>query len=142
MDIITTLIPDIDFIVLQTIAMTLTAFLLPHFKITSITGPFLTVIALAWFNNLYWDSALFSNLNFDFSSQTLILLLSNGLIFFILVKILPGIEISSIFIALLAPIIFSIFSYLFEHYVGEIHWSNLFGFLSDFFLYLRSYVTS
>ncbi len=126
---------------LQTLAMLLTAFILPNLKIKSMTGALTTVVALAFVNSKLWDAALFLHLPDSFSYHAILLLLANGAIFYILVKILPGIEISGFRAAFLAPLIFTGWSLLIDKYHDQIDWpavweytSNLFSHLKQFFM--------
>lgn len=142
MDIFKLFWPDFDFIILQSLLIALAAMLLPRLKVTSLFGPILTAIAISWFNEIYWDSSLFFNLPDSFTPKTLLLLLSNALIFWVLVKILPGIEISGFLSALLAPVIITLCSYLIRHYVGDIDWLAVFNFVKDLFNQARIYFLS
>src|SRR3990172_11967686 len=97
----------INYWILQTGAMMLTALLIPKLRITSLLGASLTVLALGLLNATLWDAALFFQIPHAFSTQALVLLAANGAIFWILVKILPGIEIDGVLPALAAPIVFT-----------------------------------
>ena len=105
---------------LQTIAMALTALLLPKLRITSILGASGTVAALALMNATIWDAGLFASLPGDFSMQALTLLGANGLLFWILVKLLPGIEVDGILPALAAPLVYTGLSLLISTYGSDI----------------------
>lgn len=110
---------------LQTLAMMLTALFIPRLRVTSIIGPVGAVLALALVNSHYWDAALFLRIPTDFFIPSLILIAVNGFIFWIIVKILPGIEVDGIFPALLAPIVFSACSVFLNNYAGKINWRDL-----------------
>ena len=106
--------------VLQTAAMGLTAALLPKLRITGPLGALLTVAALALMNATVWDAGLFASLPGSFSTQTLGLLLANGVLFWVLVKLLPGIEVDGFLPALAAPVIYTGLSVLISQY-GDLH---------------------
>lgn len=109
-------------LVLQSIAIGVTALLIPGLKITAIWGATLMGIALVLVNSTLWDARLFLNLPGSFSTDALSLLLINGLLFWLLVKFLPGIEIKGILPALLAPIVFTISSSVINLYMSDIDW--------------------
>lgn len=95
---------------LQTVAMMLTALVIPRMKITSIFGALGIVLALGLVNATVWDTALFFSVPSSFSRHALTLLAANGLLFWVLVKLLPGIEIEGFAPALVAPVVFTALS--------------------------------
>jgi uncharacterized membrane protein YvlD (DUF360 family) len=95
---------------LQTVAMMLTALVIPRMKITSIFGALGIVLALGLVNATVWDTALFFSVPSSLSAQALTLLAANGLIFWVLVKMLPGIEIEGFAAAFVAPVVFTALS--------------------------------
>lgn len=95
---------------LQTVAMMLTALVIPRMKITSIFGALGIVLALGLVNATVWDTALFFSVPSSFSRHALTLLAANGLLFWVLVKMLPGIEIEGFAPALVAPVVFTALS--------------------------------
>jgi uncharacterized membrane protein YvlD (DUF360 family) len=95
---------------LQTVAMMLTALVIPRMKITSIFGALGIVLALGLVNATVWDTALFFSVPSSFSRHALTLLAANGLLFWVLVKLLPGIEIDGFAPALVAPVVFTALS--------------------------------
>jgi len=97
---------------LNTIAMMLTALVIPRLRITSIFGALGIVIALAIVNATVWNAAMFETIPHAVTVQTLVLVLSNGAIFWVLVKVLPGIEVEGILPAIVAPIVFTLMSML------------------------------
>ena len=125
---------------LQTVAMMLTALLLPKLRITSILGAVGIVLALSIINTYYWDAALFFNLPTSATTQTGILILSNGFIFWALVKILPGIEIDGIFTALIAPIIFTVCNVIVSTYAPLIDWNKVIDDGKHFIEGMKEYV--
>src|SRR5688572_8919198 len=93
--------------VLQVIAMMITALLIPRLRITSLLGALGIVAALAAFNATLWDSALFSAIPQAATVEALVLLIVNGVIFFVLTKVIPGIEVRGVLPALVAPLVFT-----------------------------------
>ena len=141
-DIQTLLSFNFDYWILQTLAMFVTALLIPKLKITSIFGAFTTVVAIAFMNSKVWDAALFFNLPNSISTQALSLLLTNGLLFWILVKILPGIEISGFLPAVLAPIVFTVCSLIIDALLPHINWMEVLQYVIDTLLQLKEYYQS
>ncbi|MCB0329207.1 MAG: phage holin family protein [Bdellovibrionales bacterium] len=123
----------------QAVAMTLTAVVIPGFKVTSIFGPFLAVLAIAFINAHVWSAALFFQLPDSITVQAGLLLLVNGAIFWILVKLLPGIEIKGVLPAIAAPVVFTVLTIFVEIYGKEIDWSVVLSSVLEFFGGLREY---
>lgn len=113
---------NVSYWILQTVVMLITAALIPNLRITSIFGAILIVVALAFVNSKVWDAALFFHIPNTLSYQSLLLFLTNGLIFWLLIKILPGIEVDGIIPALVAPIIFTLTSLVISKFAAEIDW--------------------
>ena len=124
---------------LAAVALSVTAFILPGLKVTSIFGPLLTVISLSFINAHLWDVALFFSVPDSLTYQAGLLVFVNGVIFWILVKLLPGIEINSIKAAVAAPILFSIFSLLISTYAKDVDWSLVFEYVVYGFDTLKEY---
>lgn len=116
---------DLTYWVMQTVAMALTALLIPNLKVTSIFGPVLAVVALSVVNMTVWSSHLFSALPNSVTTQTLTLLAINGGIFWVIVKVLPGIESKGILPVLIAPIVFTTCSVVLPRIVAQIDWSKV-----------------
>lgn len=127
---------------LQSIAMGVTAFLLPGLRITSLIGGLLAVVALAFVNVHLWDAALFFHIPDKATTQTAITFLANGLIFWIIVKILPGIEIDGFFSALAAPIIFTVTTVLLNKYLPLVEWNFVWQSAHDFFQSIKALISS
>jgi len=125
---------------LQTVAMMLTALLLPKLKITSIFGAFGAVVGLALLNASVWDAALFLSVPDTLSLQALVLVLSNGVFFLLLVKFLPGIEVDSILVAIIAPIIFAISRMLIQKYGHLVDWGAVFNKIVEVISYLKVFI--
>ena len=100
----------INYWALQTAAMMLTAAVIPRMRITSIFGALGIVLALALVNATLWDTALFFSVPSSFSRHALTLLAANGILFWVLVKLLPGIEIDGFAPAFVAPVVFTALS--------------------------------
>jgi uncharacterized membrane protein YvlD (DUF360 family) len=111
--------------VFQTVAMMFTALIIPGLKVKGPFGAFLAVVALAYINTTFWDWALFFKLPDSLTIKALLLILTNGIIFWVLVKILPGIEVEGIMPALAAPVIFSLLSVIVPVISGHIEWAKL-----------------
>ena len=105
---------------LQTLAMMITALLIPRLRITSIVGAFLIVLALALVNATLWSAALFFSIPASPTVEALVLVLANGAIFWVLCKLVPGIEIEGILPAVAAPIVFTIVSILVARYADDV----------------------
>jgi len=105
-----------NFFVLQVVAMFVITLLIPRLKITSIFGAVSIVGALAVVNSTLWDSSLFHAIPDFTSSKSLALIGVNGALFFILVKLLPGIEMKGILAAFLAPVAYTFATILIQTY--------------------------
>lgn len=110
---------------MQTVAMLITAALLPGLKISNPLGALLMVVSIAISNSLLWDAALFFAIPDSFSSQTVTLVLCNGILFFVLVKVLPWIETDRILPCLVAPLIFSVTNVAADRYAKDIPWGEV-----------------
>lgn len=111
--------------ILQTLAMMLTVFLLPRLYMTNILGAIFTVVALSFINTSIWSATLFFSIPIEFTSHTAFLFVANGLIFWVLVKVLPGIEVEGFLPALAAPIVFTFCSYFGYQYGKDIDWIEM-----------------
>lgn len=116
---------DFNYWILQTIAMLVTALLIPGLQVNGPFGALLTVIGLAFVNTKVWDAALFFSVPNSITTQAAMLILVNGAIFWIIVKILPGIEVQGIVPALVAPLVFSICSILISQHGKDIEWKKV-----------------
>ncbi len=133
------IVPDWDFLFLQSLAIIVTAMLLKKMTITSLVGPLITVIAISWVNNLYWDSRLFFDLPTNFTVDTLGLIFCNSIILWVIVKLAPGIEISGIFTAIKASVILTISSYLINKFCSNLDWAQIFQTIIAILGDLRNY---
>lgn len=122
--------------------MVVTALLIPGLRITSIFGALATVVAIALVNSKVWDAALFFSVPDHLSTQVLFLFLANGLIFWVLVKLLPGIEVSGILPALIAPIVFTVSSLLISKYLAHVDWIEVGKIALNYITQAKEYVAS
>lgn len=130
---------DFKFWALQTVGMMLTGLCIPGLKVKGPVGAFLAVAALAYINATYWDWALFFKLPDSVTVKALLLVLTNGVIFWILVKLLPGIEVEGILPALLAPLVFAVLSFVVPTVYGTIDWVKVWAELQDGITFVRTY---
>lgn len=130
-----------SFWIIQTVAMMLTVFFIPKLKVEGPIPAFLTVLALSFINSHVWDAALFFKVPDTLSSQAALLILTNGLIFWLVVKILPGIETQGILPALVAPIVFSVTSVLVRDLDRSIDWSKVLSQTMVIVQQIKSYFT-
>ncbi len=116
----------LNYWLLQTIAMGATALLIPGLRITGIFGALKIVAALAFLNATLWDAALFFSLPDGLSTQAALLLVVNGVIFWLLVKALDGIEIEGFLPAVLAPVVFTGLSLVIDQYGHLVDWGMIY----------------
>jgi len=133
---------DVTFWITQCVAMALAALLIPKLRVTSILGPVLAVAALGFVNTKVWSSELFFALPSDLSIQTLILLLVNGAIFWIVVKVLPGIETDGILPSLVAPIVFTLCALAVPRVVERVDWNTVLNRATQVMGQVKGYVES
>ncbi len=126
---------------MQTVAMLLTALFIPRLRIHGPIPALVTVICLAFFNAHFWDAALFFNLPTEPTKSTVVLFFLNGLFFWILVKLLPGIEVKGFLPALIAPVVFTISNLLIMNYGSQINWVKVYQTTSTTIAQLKDYVT-
>lgn len=125
----------------QVLAMCLTVAIIPNLRITGIIGPILAVVALSLINSHFWEPSLFFKLPTGFTSQSALLLLMNGLIFWIMVKLLPGIEVDGLLPAVLAPIVFTVTSIVLDQYATPENAALVQREASNFFSHIKSAVS-
>jgi uncharacterized membrane protein YvlD (DUF360 family) len=113
----------ISFWIIQTVAMMLTALFIPRLRVNGPLGAFLTVVTLALVNAHFWDAALFFSIPDSLTTRSLSLLFANGVLFWLLVKILPGVEISGILPSLLAPVLFTVITIVLQQASQHVDWS-------------------
>lgn len=130
---------NFNYWVLQTLAMLLTALLIPGLKVTSPLGAFGAVVALALVNAKLWDAALFFHIPDQLTTQVLLLLLANGAIFWIIVKLLPGIEVKGVIPALVAPVVFTVSSVIISTYLQDVDWAKVWNHVQSFVITIRQY---
>ena len=106
----------------QCLSMSLVALFIPNLRVTSIFGPVFAVVGLSLVNTYLWSSELFSVLPSSVSAQTATILLINGAIFWLVVKVMPGIETKGIIPSLVAPIVFTACSLVLPKVTDSIDW--------------------
>ena len=130
---------DFNYWILQTIAMLVTAVLIPGLTVNGPFAALITVLGIAFINTKIWDAALFFALPDTLSTQAGLLILVNALIFWIVVKILPGIEIKGIIPAIAAPLVFSISSFFISQHGKDINWREVGQVVAEEFTTIRGY---
>lgn len=113
--------------IFQLVGMLVTVMLVPKLELTSLKGLLLIVIAISLVNAYLWDATLFFSMPDSLTARTFQLLVVNGMIFWLLVKILPGIEADGFFPCLLAPLVFTGCSVLAYRYGKSVDWSEVFS---------------
>ena len=129
-------------LLLQTLAMIITAIIIPGLTVSGPLGAFIAVVAITLVNSYVWDAALFFHIPDSFTTHALLLLLANGVIFWIIVKLVPGIQVTGIFPALCAPVVLTITSYLILTYGKNIEWGKIYTYIVDHLAILKNYVSS
>ena len=115
--------------VLQALAMGLTVLLIPRLSVTSLVGPAAAVSGLAFINASLWDTALFLSVPDSFSTQAVSLLFCNGILFWVMVKLTPGINIKGFLPAIAAPLVFTGCNLVIDQYGADINWQAVFHFV-------------
>ena len=113
----------IEMWITQSIAMIITAILLPGFTVSGPLSAFIAVVSLAFINTQLWDAALFYSVPNTLTIHALTLILANGIVFWGLVKILPGIDTKGFIAPFLAPIIFTVISIFLHQRMKDVDWS-------------------
>lgn len=126
----------------QAIALAVTAFILPGLKITNMFSLLGLSVLITFINSQLWDAALFFQIPDELSVHMALILLSNGILFWILVKALPGVECSGIITAILSPVLFSILTVLFTRYGGFIDWSHAAEYAFSFIQFVKQKLLS
>ena len=118
--------PSINYMfwLFQTIAMMVTGWIVPGLKIVNPLGAILMVVALAFVNAHIWDAALFFEIPDSLTARTLAVLLANGIVFWVLVKLLPWIEIRGCLAPIVAPVIFTVLSLAIGYYGEHTDWAK------------------
>ncbi|MFQ5478768.1 MAG: phage holin family protein [Candidatus Binatia bacterium] len=126
--------------ILQTLAMGMTAALIPKLRITSVFGALKTVAALALLNATVWDVALFLSVPDQITTQAFVLFAVNGIIFWVLVKVIDGIEVDGFLPALVAPLVFTLVNLLIDEYGREIDWMAAYQRFAGLMGVVRDYI--
>lgn len=122
---------NIEYWALQTLALLITALLIPRLTISGPISGLIAVVSISLMNTYLWDAALFFSIPNHLTLHTATLLLVNGVLFWILVKVLPGIEVKGFLPALAAPVVFTITSIIIQRYGREIDWNQLATYLVE-----------
>ena len=133
---------NIKFLLIQSVAMLITCGLLPRLYVTSILGAIVMAASLSFVNSHLWSAALFLQIPDAVSYQALTLILCNGVIFWFLVKVLPGISIEGILPAIIAPIIFSFTSLVLQRYEPLINWKQVYQTTTNSLSQVKTYIQS
>ena len=129
---------NIENLFVQAVALAITAFLLPGLKITNLFSLLGLAAIITLINDQVWDAALFYHIPDEFSLHMLLILLSNGILFWILVKALPGVESSGLFTALISPVLFSLITVLITRYASFVNWTQASELVFSFVQYVKS----
>ena len=105
---------DLGRFAVRIFAMMVTSALIPKLRMTSIFGAILIVVALSLVNATIWSSSLFSHLPDELSARAGALVVANGVLFWVLVKLVPGIEVEGILPSIAAPIIYTLVTILLD----------------------------
>ncbi len=131
---------DVMHWITQTVAMALTVLLLPNLRVTNLFGPILAVAALALVNTTLWSTDLFLQMPGSLSTQAITLVAINGGIFWLIVKLLPGIESKGIFPVVAAPLVFSVLTILIPQFASRIDWDGAKTHGNKLISHVRTYV--
>lgn len=132
----------LEYWALQTLALLLTAFLIPGLTVSGPLSALLTVFVLSIVNTYLWDAALFLSIPNELSWHALLLLGVNGALFWIIVKVLPGIAVRGFLPALAAPVVFTITSILIHRYGHQIDWSVVLSEIRALFMQLKGFIAA
>lgn len=128
----------LDSLVLQTIALLITAFLLPKFQVHGPISGFIMVALLSFINNHLWDAALFYSIPDSFTTQTVVTFLTNAVLFWVLAKSLPGVAIQGLWPALIAPVVLTGVSLLTYKYLRDVDWMHVVDQIQESFKFIKS----
>jgi len=127
----------LDSLLLQTIALLITAFLLPKFQVHGPISGLIMVAALSLINTNLWDAALFYSIPNSLSTQALVTLLTNAVVFWVLAKSLPGIAIQGFLPALIAPVVLTAVSLLTYQYGRDVDWMHILSQIQNQFRFVK-----
>jgi uncharacterized membrane protein YvlD (DUF360 family) len=132
-------IPNFQTLMLSTLAMMLTAAVLPKLKVKGPLGAFLVVLCLTVINSTIWDAALFFQIPTSLGQHAFLLLAANGVLFWTIAKVLPWIEMEGVITAFIAPLLFTIFNFLIFKYGKNIDWMQVAKQVITYVEYARDY---
>lgn len=116
---------NLNLFVIQTLALLITAFLMPRFQVKGPLSAAIAVLVISIVNSTVWDSGLFFTLPDSATTQAAMLIVVNGVLFWLLAKTLPGIEMQGFLPALFAPIVFTIVSGVVYQYGKDVDWLQM-----------------
>ena len=116
---------SLEFYVIQTVAILLTAFFVPRLQIKGPLSGLIAVVLITIVNATIWDAALFFAIPDSLGAHSLVLFLANGTLFFVMAKTVPGIEVQGVLPALVAPIVFSLTTLVLQRYAQDVDWMKL-----------------
>lgn len=120
----------------QLLAMSLTIFFIPRLWVTSPLSALGILGAIAIVNATLWDANLFLGIPDSISITAAKLFFANGVLFWLLVKIMPGIKVDGVLPAFVAPVVFTVISSFLHSFVSDLDWITIFGvgleYLSEF----------
>lgn len=126
--------------IFQVVALALTALILPGLKINSLFSLVGLVVIITLVNAHFWDAALFYSIPDSLSLRAISTLIVNGLIFFVLVRVLPGIECRGLFTAIISPVLFTFLTITLSHYGEDVNWQSVGAFILSVVDALKGYL--
>lgn len=127
-------------LVFQTVALLITAYLLPRFEISGPISAFIMVVVIGIVNSTLWDAALFYSIPNSITAQTVTTLAVNAVLFWILAKVLPGVQIHGILPALVAPVVFTVISIATYQLGRDVNWHAVGTGVQGGFDFLKNYI--
>lgn len=126
--------------IFQVVALALTALILPGLKINSLFSLVGLVVIITFVNAHFWDAALFYSIPDSLSLRAISTLILNGLIFFVLVRVLPGVECRGLFTAIISPVLFTFLTITLSYYGEDVNWQSVGSFILGIVDALKGYL--
>ena len=111
---------------LQTIALLITALLIPRFTIAGPVSALKFVVTLSLINTTLWNTNLFATIPNSLTAHSLTVVLANAVLFWVLAKLVHGVNIDGIMPAIVGPIVFTIISAGTYSFGKDIDWMSVF----------------
>ena len=111
---------------LQTIALLITALLIPRFTIAGPVSALKFVVSLSLINTTLWNTNLFSTIPNSLTAHSVTVVLANAVLFWVLAKLVHGVNIEGIMPAIVGPIVFTIISACTYSYGKDVDWMSVF----------------